>query len=114
MANARGHLKVGIAFNPWKRLDELQKSDRSIKLVEIFLTRNIYANLIESLAHERLAEFCVKREWFDAPLQIVQKTIREIIRDDLEQWSRVRAKRWDHDRSENGWPPFRRAEFPPP
>jgi hypothetical protein len=111
MTNALGHFKVGISYNPWRRLVPLQHEDGTVRLVEIFLTRNIYSTLIETLTHKRLAEFQVGHEWFDVPFQIVQKTIREIMRDDLEKWSLVQAKRYVR---QTGEPPFRRREFPPP
>lgn len=73
--------KVGIARNPAKRRDVLQRTNPyPVKLERKYVFQNrAYAYVAEQASHVALADYRMIGEWFDIEVEAARPTVREIV-----------------------------------
>lgn len=83
LSSETNRMKIGIAADPWERLDTLRTGSPEELLLVAFIPATD-ARCMEREWHDRFAEDRLRGEWFNATLGLAQAVLTEASRD------------WDH------------------
>ncbi|MEY4641112.1 MAG: hypothetical protein RLZZ227_1106 [Pseudomonadota bacterium] len=81
------HVKIGKAERPWRRLEELRRRSAPVRPVMLYCTDLLpEPTLVESRAHQLLADRRLDGEWFSIDPDEAQAAIKQAVRDVRGGW----------------------------
>jgi hypothetical protein len=76
IADSSGHIKIGVALEPFNRLCELQTANSNeLKLIKVFSVTD--PTKIENKLHGKYNRYRVRGEWFDMPPTKLMELFRD-------------------------------------
>lgn len=97
---ANGPYKIGVSDDPSRRIVDIQAGCPTI--VKIHAVKPGVGFAEESRLHRELKEFCVTGEWFDCPIELIEKAAgldqadppkRKMTADDFNAWLQLSQSR---------------------